>query len=545
VKRKSYTRRWHPRVWPVLALFALIGSTDPNRCVAVILDGIENNLTYFSPNGDGIQDDVTFTYSLSESATVSLTVVEKDSSTVVKTLLVGILQEPDIDYDVVWDGMTSGGVQAPEDTFLVFARATSATGTGVDTLFSRYFFLDVTPPNVVITDISPEIFAPGSSDPPIVDTLFVEYDIHDPPPSEEVAVQVVIFDQTPTEITTLRNGFVPSNGSYDDAWDGSGATTDGDHTARVFVKDEAGNEADASRTFDVSIGGPKITVTNVENGAILPVLPDSLHGWTWHRYGVQDSVWVRFSTPTNVSELFVRVITTHFHSDTLFFSSPLADVVEEQEVKYTFSFKTKNLLAQGRIANTDVTWDQTPPPPPILEQPPSVTHSRNFVLNGHIDASVGFDDVMRIYRNDAFVDSAFPAVPGQWPHAMTLVDGLNRIHAIMVDKAGNVGAPSNTIEVTWDQSDGFFIRQPFRPNDTFQITSAEPLSAGSIRIYDLSGNLVQVIRFNKPGTSLSIPWDGLNGDGTDVKKGPLVAVVQLTRESGTTETQRKIFLFEP
>ncbi|UCH84059.1 MAG: hypothetical protein JSW50_16795 [Candidatus Latescibacterota bacterium] len=532
--------------WLVLWSIALLGVAIASVGTAAIIDEVEVDLTYFSPNGDGVQDNVTFTYSLSESATVWLDVVAKDSVTVVRTLVDGSIGEPGVDYDVVWDGMTSIGVLAPEDSFLVFTRATSTAGTEADTVFSRHFILDVTVPSVFVTDISPEIFAPGSLDPPTHDTLYVEYQIQDPPPSEEVAVQVVIFDQTPSEVATLRNEFVPAIGSYEDSWDGSGTTLDGDHTAEVFVRDEAGNEARAARTFDVSLDGPTIVVTSLESGVVLPDLPDSLYGWAWHRHGVHDSLWTRFSTATNVNEPWVRVMTTYFRSDTLFFSSTLKTVVEEQEVKYTISFRGKNLLGQDRTSSIDVTWDQTPPPPPVLEQPEPVTHSPNFVLNGTIDPSVGFEDVMSIYRNDVLADTINPAVPGQWPHSMTLVGGLNRIYAVITDKAGNVGQPSNTIEVTWDQSMGFHIPQPFRPDDAFQITVDEGVTTqATIRIYDLGGNLVQTLSETGFDSTISVPWNGLNGDGVLAKKGPLVAVAQLRFDNGKSELHRKVFAFAP
>ncbi|MEJ2721328.1 MAG: hypothetical protein P8181_09340, partial [bacterium] len=445
----------------------------------------------------------------------------------------------------VWDGTDPGGTPAPEDTFLVLLRAASVGGADADTAYSRYFFLDVTSPTVVITDLSPERFAPDSSNPPQEDTLFVEYDIHDPPPSDEVAAEVVIFDQTPKEVATLRTGYVGSNGSYTDSWDGSGTTKDGEHTVRVYARDEAGNEAEASRRFDVDLNGPTIAITNLESGLVLTELPDSVYGWAWHRHGVYDSVWSRFSTPANVDEPYVLLETTWFRSDTLFFSAPLKSVVEQQQVKYTFNFRAKDLLGVRHVKNLDVTWDQTPPPPPELEQPPKIVHSRNFVLSGRIPASVGFEDVMRIYRNGVLADSVFPAVPDQWPHPMTLTPGLNRIYGVMVDKAGNIGEPSNTIEVTWDRSVGVFIRQPFRPDDAIDITSREEVTSVTIRIYDMSGNLVRVVRHGGSGTNISVPWNGLNGDGTDVKKGPLVAVVRLTFLHGDDETHRKIFLFEP
>jgi hypothetical protein len=61
----------------------------------------------------------------------------------------------------------------------------------------------------------------------------------------------------------------------------------------------------------------------------------------------------------------------------------------------------------------------------------------------------------------------------------------------------------------------------------------------------MSGNLVRVLTDPWAGEFVSIPWDGLNGDGEKVHKGPLVAVAYLDSSTGKSEPIREIFLFEP
>ncbi len=64
-------------------------------------------------------------------------------------------------------------------------------------------------------------------------------------------------------------------------------------------------------------------------------------------------------------------------------------------------------------------------------------------------------------------------------------------------------------------------------------------------MYDLSGDLVVILEQIAPGKNFTLAWDGKNGDGEDVKKGPLVSVAEIVYADGTKEIIREIFLFEP
>lgn len=64
-------------------------------------------------------------------------------------------------------------------------------------------------------------------------------------------------------------------------------------------------------------------------------------------------------------------------------------------------------------------------------------------------------------------------------------------------------------------------------------------------MYDLSGDLVVILEQAVPGKNFTFAWDGKNGDGEDVKKGPLVSVAEIVYADGTKEIIREIFLFEP
>jgi hypothetical protein len=191
-----------------------------------------------------------------------------------------------------------------------------------------------------------------------------------------------------------------------------------------------------------------------------------------------------------------------------------------------------------------VTWDTVPPATPVLNQPPSPTRNSVLVLDGTVSSDT---DVMRIYRNDALLDTIKPNLPAlpEFPYRMTLLLGDNRIHAFAVDAAGNESGQSNEILVVLDSSPGLLISQPFVPNDQFLVNLSRPASGVTLRIYDLGGDLVQILRDNATTNNVSIAWDGRNGDDEAVKKGPLVAVAQIQYQSGGKDVFREIFLFEP
>jgi len=306
----------------------------------------------------------------------------------------------------------------------------------------------------------------------------------------------------------------------------------------VTVRDRASNSAAAQTFIDVDTEGPTITITSLANDSTLSEIPDSLYGWAWDRNGVTDTLWVEFPGRTS----FVLNPSGTMRSDTLFFSSVLRDSILE-EGSHLVRFKAHDKLGQERIKGFNITWDSTAPPAPVLEKLPATSHAPEILLQGTAEGD--FTDVMRIYRNGAAIDTLQPEITGEWPRLVALEPGLNRIHAVMADEAGNTSAPSNTVEVTFDPAGGLYIAQPFRPGDAFQVNLAEPARYVTLRVYDMGGHLVRVLDERYGGDFVSIAWDGLNGDGEKAKKGPLVAVALVERSDGAKDTLRGIFLFEP
>ncbi len=529
-------RQRHPsrgsRVFPSCFLALALG-----LCAASAGAGTIGSLAvqpyFFSPARG---DSVTFRFVLDDTAVVFLFVMEGDSSTVVDTLVSGAALPSGPEQRVAWHGSYFDGTPAPEDTFLALLR--TQTDAETDSLFSPFFFIDETQPQVFITLVDPGLIAPGSSDPAQSPDVEITCVVSDPPPADSLEVDVVVYGPEGDRVDALAERLVAANGTFKSAWNGENATDDGLHALEVTVRDRASNSMNTKSFVDVDTEGPTVTVTSIENDSTVRALPDSLFGWVWDRSGVRDSVWVEYPGRT----AFLLIESTFTRLDTLFFGIVLRDSIAE-EGEQAFRFRAVDGVGQIRLNGFEVTWDESPPPAPILDQPPAVIHAPFVRLDGTVGGNLS--DVMRIYRNDALVDTLFPRIEGAWPHNLEIDPGLNRIWAVMADGAGNVSPPSNTINVTFDASSGLYVPQPFRPGDAFQVNLVETARTVTVRIYDVGGHAVRVLDERPTSGNVTIPWNGVNGDGDEVKKGPLVAVVLVEFASGKNETLRDVFLFEP
>lgn len=533
VKKRS-DRRGSLRAEPSVAWFvmaALVIGAAP--AFSTTIESLTANPFYMSPARG---DSVTFRFTLGDTASVFLFVLENDSSSVVDTLVAGKSLLDGQTHRAVWYGRNFDGNPAPEGAFVALLRAD--TGAEIDSLYSPLFFIDDTRPQVIITLVDPGLIAPGSSDPAQSPDVEVTCEVSDPPPSDSLEVDMVVYAPDGQRVDALPERLVAANGVFKSTWDGDRAEDDGLHTLEVTVRDRARNSAIARSYVDVDPKGPTVTVTSPESGAVLRVLPDSLFGWAWDRHGVRDSVQVEYPERTS----FLRVESTYTRFDTLFFAIVLRDSIDE-EGRLAFRFRAVDGVGQVRLKGYEVTWDESAPAAPVLSPLPAVTHSPFVVLDGKIEGTAA--DVMRIYRNEVLADTLFPKLEGRWPHTLAVVPGLNRIRAVMVDVVGNVSSPSNTVEVTFDPSTGAYIPQPFRPGDAFQLNFTEIPRMVTVRIFDMGGHAVRVLEDRPTSVYATIPWDGVNGDGERTRKGPLVAVVSAETASGKNEVLRRAFVFEP
>ncbi len=279
-------------------------------------------------------------------------------------------------------------------------------------------------------------------------------------------------------------------------------------------------------------------ITFPAEGANFQVVPQAGAGWVWDRNGVNpDSLVVSYS-----GTVYEPVDSFYLLSDTLFFAFSLADSITEEK-RYTLFFKAQDIVGREKKVSLRITYDITAPAAPTLDQPvDKVVHGPDYVLGGSIP---GDAQEILVYRNGVLADSTFLVLDGKLSLETTLLPGSNLFQARAVDKAGNASALSNTIEVVFDDASGLYMPEPFRPNDAFQVNLARSARSVEMRIYDMGGDLVAVLGADPTTLNVTIPWNGLNGGGESVLRGPLVAVASITYEDGSKSSIRKIFLFNP
>jgi hypothetical protein len=89
------------------------------------------------------------------------------------------------------------------------------------------------------------------------------------------------------------------------------------------------------------------------------------------------------------------------------------------------------------------------------------------------------------------------------------------------------------------------VPAPFGPDDRFDINARSPATGCTLRVFDLLGELVVVLTDHTAQQFYSVAWNGLNGSGVDVKRGPLVAVVSIDYVDGSHDIFREVFLYDP
>jgi flagellar hook assembly protein FlgD len=123
--------------------------------------------------------------------------------------------------------------------------------------------------------------------------------------------------------------------------------------------------------------------------------------------------------------------------------------------------------------------------------------------------------------------------------------GDNSFRAAQVLDSTSVSPKSNTVIVHFDTAAGFFMPVPMVPGASFDLNTVDAAAKVELRIFDTVGDLVIRFQNREPRTTYSFVWDGKNGSGQSVRRGPLVAVAAVDYPDGTHEIVRQVFLFDP
>ena len=542
----------------ILALaigLAAIAPPSPSAQGGPLLSRFELSESSFSPDGNGAQEltEVYFTL-VEDSPEVSVVVFRSDSVSVVDTLFAAGPASAGADT-AVWDGTDQGGGAVPEGLYLVTVSALGSAAR--DTSVTLPVAVDKTPPSIQVLLSEPGIYAPGLTGTPQV--YGVTFRVSDSSPTyglptlaDQLNIEMFDVNGAPVVLDTFVDvipDYTGQDGIYEFTWDANlmQSVTDGYYRIEFVLTDKAGHRASASDRANVDLEKPDVGFLNVDDGEDFITLPDSLFGWAWDRNGI-DSLYVKYEA----ARPYWLITDARLVSDTTFFAIPLADSIPG-EGSYRLGIRAKDGAEAdtGRVATRGLQFsvDLSAPPPPTLDPFTGIWRNPSFELGG---TWAGSPDVIRFYRNGTQVDSVFTIILEakgltRFAPVIELENGVNTLTATAVDEALNESALSNEVRVEFEDDSGLYIPAPFTRNDEFHLNLRETADRATLRIYDLSGDLVVILTKDFPSRNYAFRWDGLNGGGEDVKKGPLVAVSEAEVDGSTAGDAvfREVFLFDP
>jgi hypothetical protein len=525
------------------AVVCCVAAAVPARA-AQLVTRFEVVESVFSPDGDSKIDSSHVQYALGDTATaVSIVVFAADSVTPVDTLRAPSPGVPPTIHRVAWDGRRWNGSPAPEGAYIV---TMSATGNSANYTASLPVFIDVTPPTIQIISVTPDPYAPGLPEDP-ADRISFLVGNASPIYSGRVADQLAtaITDPSGTAVKApalvTTPAFDGASGSYVMTWDASADVVnlaDGEYTISLTLNDAAGYSANSVYHVIVDTRDPTIKVTSLRENASVAVVPDSLRGFALDARGI-DSLYVAYP-----SSPFVQVATTTTRDDSLWFAVSLAEHIAT-EGTHDIVFRAVDRARRAARFIFPFTFDATPPAAPSLTPFHGTWRTATYRVTGAADNGGDAAAVVRILRNGVQVDSALTVASPKFAVDVPLVRGRNDIVGILRDGAGNVSPPSNTVTVTFDESSGLYAPAPFTPGAAFDINAPRLARGAELRVFDLAGDLITLFSNSSGRQFYTFPWDGRNSSGTNVKRGPLVAVATLDYGDGSRDVFRAVFLYDP
>ena len=526
---------------PLLAAAAVLALAETTS--AQLVTRFEVQTPVISPDGNGRLDSTRVRYTLADSAVaVSVVVFAADSVTPVYTLRASAPGSAGT-YDAYWRGQRDGGAPAGEGAYVVTLQAFGHTEP--DVVSSLPVFVDVTPPFVQILSVTPNPYAPGLSTarPALEVALIVSSTspLSSGRAPDRLGVAFANPGGAPVAATVVTTPpFAGADGEYVSAWDASASAaslSDGEYRVDVTVDDAAGYTARASYHFEIDSAAPTVTITSPPDNARVRVVPDSLRGRAFDRHGV-DSLYVKYP-----SSPYQRVTRTSFQNDSLLFAIPLSDSVQS-EGTYNLSFRAVDKAGRSLVHPSALIYDATAPAAPVLDAFNGAWQTVSYPLSGSVDNAGDTSTLVRVERNGAVVDSVPSALSSRFTLNIPLLVGRNELVAYQRDGAGNLSGASNPVVVTFASNGGLFFPVPFAPGGTFQVNAARVARSATLRVFDVTGDLVTLFEDGSARQYYAFNWNGRNSSDHPVRRGPLVAIAAVQYEDGTREIYREVFLFD-
>jgi flagellar hook assembly protein FlgD len=215
----------------VLGVIALVAWMFPREWLAKPNVTVTSDRSAFSPNGDGVQDDIAAFYTLSENGTVTVQVL--NSAGMVMRTLMQEQGQTDGQHALTWDGRDDGGQPVPDGLYRVVV---TANGIARQSEHSIPVEVDTAPPRLQLANFPDDLTTretnftiEGTTDPNI--TLLVSGD--------------------PRPIPVDTNGVFRVNRMLNE----------GINPLDIRAVDGAGNESLVSRVVTVRTQPPTLTIT--------------------------------------------------------------------------------------------------------------------------------------------------------------------------------------------------------------------------------------------------------------------------------------------
>jgi prenyltransferase beta subunit len=226
------------------------------------ITGMQAQPEWLSPNADGIRDEGTIGFALSEAASVDVRVVD-EAGGVVRVLAQGQALSPGA-HSLTWDGVGEDGLVA-EGEFRVVIEASDAAGNASSAECA--IGVDTSPPEVSEYALSHAAFSPNGDG--ILDTVDADFAADEPG-----TASLLLVSQQGQVLGIAVPETVVAAGSWNSCWDGRvdgvPTRTQGGFELELRFSDRAGNAApvvSAHIAIDISAPAMSLPRASITQGA--------------------------------------------------------------------------------------------------------------------------------------------------------------------------------------------------------------------------------------------------------------------------------------